>query len=45
MKVSTILTRPSIFDAYKLYALIVDDPCNGFQMDLGVLSEGATDPN
>ncbi|MGC2404307.1 MAG: mannonate dehydratase [Acidobacteriaceae bacterium] len=36
---------PSIFDAYKRYAMIVDDPHNGFQMDLGVLAEGSTDPN
>jgi mannonate dehydratase len=36
---------PSIFDAYKRYAMIVDDPHNGFQMDVGVLAEGSTDPN
>lgn len=36
---------PSIFDAYKRYAMIVDDPHNGFQMDLGVLAEGSTDAN
>jgi mannonate dehydratase len=36
---------PSIFDAYKRYAMIVDDPHNGFQMDVGVLAEGSTDAN
>lgn len=36
---------PSIFDAYKRYAMIVDDPHNGFQMDVGVLAEGSTKPN
>ena len=36
---------PSIFDAYKRYATIVDDPHNGFQMDVGVLAEGSTDAN
>jgi mannonate dehydratase len=36
---------PSIFDAYKRYAMIVDDPHNGFQMDVGVLAEGSTNPN
>jgi mannonate dehydratase len=36
---------PSIFDAYKRYAMIVDDTHNGFQMDVGVLAEGSTDPN
>lgn len=36
---------PSIFDAYKRYAMIVDDPHNGFQMDLGVLAEGSTNAN
>jgi mannonate dehydratase len=30
---------PSIFDAYERYAMIVDDPHNGFQMDVGVLAE------
>ncbi len=36
---------PSLFDAYKRYAMIVDDPHNGFQMDVGVLAEGSTDAN
>lgn len=36
---------PSIFDAYKRYAMIVDDPHNGFQLDVGVLAEGSTDAN
>jgi mannonate dehydratase len=36
---------PSIFDAYKRYAMIVNDPHNGFQMDVGVLAEGSTNPN
>lgn len=36
---------PSIFDAYKRYAMIVDDPHNGFQMDVGVIAEGSTDAN
>ena len=36
---------PSIFDAYKRYAMIIDDPHNGFQMDVGVLAEGSTDAN
>jgi mannonate dehydratase len=36
---------PSIFDAYKRYAMIVDDPHNGFQMDVGVLAEGSTNAN
>jgi mannonate dehydratase len=36
---------PSIFDAYKRYAMIVDDSHNGFQMDVGVLAEGSTDAN
>lgn len=36
---------PSIFDAYKRYATIVDDTHNGFQLDVGVLAEGATDAN
>ena len=36
---------PSIFDAYRRYAMIVDDPHNGFQMDVGVLAEGSTDAN
>ena len=36
---------PSIFDAYKRYATIVDDSHNGFQMDVGVLAEGTTKPN
>ena len=36
---------PSIFDAYKRYAMIVDDPHNGFQMGVGVLAEGSTKPN
>ncbi len=36
---------PSIFDACKRYAMIVDDPHNGFQLDVGVLAEGSTNPN
>jgi mannonate dehydratase len=36
---------PSIFDAYKRYAAIVDSPYNCFQLDVGVLAEGATDAN
>ncbi len=36
---------PSVFDACKRYAMIVDDPHNGFQLDVGVLAEGSTDPN
>jgi mannonate dehydratase len=36
---------PSIYDAYKRYADIVDSPWNGFQMDLGVIGEGSTDVN
>lgn len=36
---------PSIFDAYKRYAMIVDDPHNGFQVDVGVLAEGSTAAN
>jgi len=36
---------PSLFDAYKRYAMIVDDSHNGFQMDVGVLAEGSTDAN
>jgi mannonate dehydratase len=36
---------PSIFDAYKRYAMIVDDTHNGFQMDVGVMAEGSTDAN
>jgi mannonate dehydratase len=36
---------PSIYEAYKRYADIVDSPYNGFQLDLGVIGEGSTDVN
>jgi mannonate dehydratase len=36
---------PSIYDAYKRYADIIDSPWNGFQMDLGVIGEGSTNVN
>jgi mannonate dehydratase len=36
---------PSIYDAYKRYADIVDSPWNGFQLDMGVIGEGSTNVN
>jgi mannonate dehydratase len=35
---------PSIFDAYKRYASIVDSPYNGFQLCLGTTAEGLREP-